>query len=121
MSLKKHPLLLTSIVCLAIHLLGQLIQCHVKSLRQSFTAYFPVDMEIKEASWVRDPFLEDLSSLPSSLSAYEKERIIEIASDGHLQMEFKKVPLGDFWLRRKGEYPVIARKAALILAPFCTT
>jgi hypothetical protein len=55
------------------------------------------------------------------LSVKEKEELLDLKSDRTLEDEFKDVPLSQFWVTAKKEFPSIGEKAINILLPFATT
>lgn len=46
-------------------------------------------------AWIRNPF--EVSLPVPQLSFHEQEQLIELSSDGALQLQFKRKPLVDFW------------------------
>jgi len=50
-----------------------------------------------------------------------QEEFVELRNDGTLKIKFTEVPLDDFWIAVKEEYPRISDKAITVLLPFCTT
>jgi hypothetical protein len=94
------------------------IKEHCENLIADFKQYFPENL-ISEF-WIRDPFsIEDI--LPESLTAKEKDELIELSCDGSLQQMFKKMDLTEFWLARRKQYPLISDKAVKFLLVFSTT
>jgi hypothetical protein len=60
------------------------------------------------------------------LIAKTKEDLLDIAADGMLKMEFNSQKINVFWMKRKEEYPKLAREALKLSAirhilPMCTT
>jgi hypothetical protein len=94
------------------------IKEHCENLIADFKEYFPENLTSE--FWIRDPFsIEDI--LPESLTANEKDELIDLSCDGSLQQMFKKMDLTEFWLVRQKEYPLISDKAVKFLLVFSTT
>ncbi|GBP39123.1 Protein FAM200B [Eumeta japonica] len=50
-----------------------------------------------------------------------KEGLLDLAADGMLKMEFYSQSVDVFWIKRKYEYPELAREALKLLVPFATS
>lgn len=70
-------------------------------------------------TWIRILFE---ASLPiRQLSFQEQEQLLELSSDGALQLQFKQKPLVDSWTKAMPTYPVLAKQAnvVVIIATIC--
>jgi hypothetical protein len=50
-----------------------------------------------------------------------KENRIDIAAEGILKMELNSQKIDVFWIKRKEEYPELAREGLNLLVPFATS
>ena len=50
-----------------------------------------------------------------------KENLIDLAANGMLKMEFNSQTIDTFWMKRREEYPELARKTLKLLVPFATS
>ncbi|CAG4945947.1 unnamed protein product [Parnassius apollo] len=50
-----------------------------------------------------------------------KECLLDLAADGILKTEFYSQSVDVFWMKRKHEYPDLAREALKLLVPFATS
>lgn len=94
---------------------------HLRGLHMQLGRYFPeLDMDFE---WIRNPFGDKtyLERVTSKLSAREVDSLVDIASDGALQMAFKQKSLTDFWIHIQPEHPELVESALKILMPFSTT
>jgi zinc finger BED domain-containing protein 5/7/8/9 len=94
------------------------IKEHLLGLKTSLKEHFPPINSNK--AWIRNPFtvnVESETELPDS----DIESIIELSCDTALKDIFDRIPLMDFWLSCRQEYPVLTEKAIKFLMPFVTT
>ncbi|XP_011159854.1 zinc finger BED domain-containing protein 5-like [Solenopsis invicta] len=94
------------------------IKEHLLGLKTSLKEYFPPINSNK--AWIRNPFtvkVESETELPDS----DIESIIKLSCDTALKDMFDRIPLMNFWLSYRQEYPVLAEKAIKFLIPFVTT
>jgi hypothetical protein len=91
-------------------------------LEEKLLSYFPEqDSEASDGQrLILNPFL-DMSVQLANLPAKLKENLIDIAADGMLKMEFHSQKIDVFWIKRKAEYPELAREALKVLVPFATS
>ena len=90
---------------------------HLNQLAEQLRKRFP-PMDTSRA-WIRNPF--DVSLPVPQLSFQEQDQLIELSSDGALQLQFKRNPLVDFWTESLTSYTVLAKQALRVLMPFATT
>lgn len=90
---------------------------HLNQLAEQLRKHFP-PMDTSGA-WIRNPF--EVSLPVPQLSFHEQEQLIELSSDGALQLQFKRKPLVDFWTESLTSYAVLAKQALRVLMPFATT
>uniref|UniRef100_A0A1Y1KZY7 HAT C-terminal dimerisation domain-containing protein n=2 Tax=Photinus pyralis TaxID=7054 RepID=A0A1Y1KZY7_PHOPY len=101
------------------------IPCMTQSLhnlREKLSTYFP-DLHSEADNghrWVLNPFLDKSIEL-ADLNTNLKENLIDLAADGMLKMEFLSQSVDVFWMKRKQEYPELAREALKLLIPFATS
>lgn len=70
--------------------------------------------------WILNPFLDksiDLADVPTKM----KECLLDLAADGMLKIEFYSQSVDVFWIKRKHEYPELAKEALKLLVPFATS
>ena len=58
---------------------------------------------------------------PVHLSISEQESLIEIATSGSVKIEFNQKPLPDFWIGRRSEFLVLAKRTVKTLMLFANT
>ena len=90
---------------------------HLNQLAEQLRKRFP-PMDTSRA-WIRNPF--DVSLPVPQLSFQEQDQLIELSSNGALQLQFKRNPLVDFWTESLTSYTVLAKQALRVLMPFATT
>jgi len=98
--------------------LANLICEHIQSLLDQFNFYFG-DLNVKNFSWVSNPFLTDIDSL--NLLTSEINQFIELTSDTTLKMLYPRVSLIKFWTQASHEYPELSQKALKTILPFATS
>lgn len=101
------------------------IACMIQSLHnleEKLLSYFPeLHTETDNGHrWILNPFL-DMSVQQADLSMKMKETLIDLSADGMLKMEFNSQEIDVFWMKRKEEYPELAREALKLLVPFATS
>lgn len=94
------------------------IVTHLTNLKDSFRKYFPKRGDGE--NWIADPFNEE-NVKTATLTVHEMEKLLELSSDSSLKFEFKKKPLGQFWVSIRDEYGPLTTKALLVLVPFTNT
>uniref|UniRef100_A0A673IJH3 HAT C-terminal dimerisation domain-containing protein n=1 Tax=Sinocyclocheilus rhinocerous TaxID=307959 RepID=A0A673IJH3_9TELE len=98
----------------------RIVRDHLTRLTQKFSDYFPNDRRVGNA-WIRDPFSVDPSDVDVVLPINLQTQLVELASDGSLQLAFRKTDLSSFWIQTRHEYPELADRATKFLLPFSTT
>lgn len=98
------------------HVKGLIIE-HLNQFAEQLRRYFP-PMDTSKL-WMCNPF-EVLLPVPQ-LSLQEQEQLIDLSSDGALQLQFKRKPLVDFWTEAMVAYPSLAKRALKVLISFATT
>ena len=99
-------------------LIVKVIVDHLNSLHTHFRKYFPTDIDSGKESWIREPFVRQLSDV-THLSLKAQEEFADLSSDKGLELLFSKQTLCDFWIRTRNEYPTQLALGKLL--PFCTT
>jgi hypothetical protein len=94
------------------------IKEHCENVIVDFKQYFPENLTSEFS--ISGPFsIEDIP--PESLTANERDELIELCCDGSLQQMSKKTDLIEFWLARRKEYPLISDKVVKFLLVFSTS
>lgn len=101
------------------------IPCMIQSLHnleKTLLSYFPeLNSDADNGHrWILNPFL-DMSVQLADLTTKMKENLIDVAADGMLKMEFNSQKIDVFWMKRKEEYPELAREALRLLVQFATS
>ena len=97
-----------------------LISQHLKKLAISFDQYFPENADPRKGKfWIVNPFAEDIDSC--NLNTVGKESLMELSCDTTLMSKHKDLPLSQFWISLKNEYPELSDKAIKLLLIFSTT
>ena len=97
--------------------ISPMIQSHLEHLQGYFKDYFP-DLENTHLNWVRNPFSPGVGS---SLDIKSQEELIEMTNSGDLKLNFEALPLSNYWLHVRKDYPTLADRALKCLLPFATT
>lgn len=93
----------------------------LQNLKKELYRYFPKEMqEDKGDCWVLNPFISNCIEL-ADLDNILKEKLCELAADSMLKMEYLSENSPTFWIKRKLEYPELAKKALRILTQFSTS
>ncbi|KOC62786.1 SCAN domain-containing protein 3, partial [Habropoda laboriosa] len=101
-------------------LILDLTQPHLSLLQEKLNHYF-FTINTEQYNWIRNSFLADAENSTEALSLQIREEFIELRNDGTLKLNFSEMPLADFWISVKKEYPQISVKVVPILLPFSTT
>lgn len=96
-----------------------LIVDHLATLEGNLNYYFP-SINTEQYDWIRNPFI-DISTEDVGLSLTEEEELAAISTDRGLKIKHKEVPIDQFWISVKEEYPSIANKALTVLLQFSTS
>jgi len=70
--------------------------------------------------WIRNPFSVDPSDVDVELPINLQTQLVELESDGSLQLAFCKTDLSSFWIQTRQEYPELTQCATKFLLPFST-
>ncbi len=92
---------------------------HLTKLTQKLSYYFPNDRRVGN-EWICDPFSVDLSNVDVVLINLQTQ-LVELASNGSLQLAFHKTDLSSFWIQTRHGYPELADHATKFLLPFSIT
>ncbi|GBP76405.1 SCAN domain-containing protein 3 [Eumeta japonica] len=98
-----------------------MVQC-LHNLQEKLLAYFP-DLHSKADNgrrWILNPFLNKSIDL-ADVTTKMKDYFLDLAADGMLKMEFYSQSVDVFWIKRKHEYPELARETLKLLVPFATS
>lgn len=88
------------------------------SLESRLSNYFP-NLEVKNYDWIRNPFLS--SKLHSTHEWKEEEELTDLKHDRNFSLLYQQEELNRFWIMTLKTYPLIAKKAIVILLQFSTT
>ncbi|KAK2725165.1 hypothetical protein QYM36_001570 [Artemia franciscana] len=86
--------------------------------------YFPNDIDTQQ--WICNPFSVEMEEI-DYLNLKAQEEFAELTSDTTLRLRFSQVPVHEFWIEIKSEYPLLSEMAILSemamnkLLPFCKT
>ncbi|KAL2766003.1 protein FAM200A [Daubentonia madagascariensis] len=101
------------------------ILLHLTSLSQTFNYYFPQEKFelLKKNMWMKDPFAfqNPESIIELNLEPEEENELLQLSSSFTLKNYYKTLNLSAFWIKIKGEFPLLSRKSILLLLPFTTT
>lgn len=94
-----------------------LIQSHMSHLQDYFKQYSP-DLINKHQDFVRNPFAPGVGT---HLHRAAQEQLIDLTNDCGMKTRFPCLPLSEFWMSVREDYPVLSEKAIQFLLPFATT
>ncbi|KAF6124235.1 family with sequence similarity 200 member A [Phyllostomus discolor] len=101
------------------------ILVHLTSLSQICNHYFPEKKFklLKEDIWMKDPFAFQTpeSIVALNLVPEEENELLQLSSSFTPRNYYKILSLSAFWMKLKGELPLLSRKGILLLLPFTTT
>uniref|UniRef100_A0A673H2J5 DUF4371 domain-containing protein n=1 Tax=Sinocyclocheilus rhinocerous TaxID=307959 RepID=A0A673H2J5_9TELE len=86
----------------------------LRTILEQFKKYFPKEMQPELYDWIRQPFSESRSRLPSNLV----DASLELSSDRTLKTLFSNSTLPDFWIAVADEYTELSSAAMDVLLPF---
>ncbi len=92
---------------------------HLTKLTQKLSYYFPNDRRVGN-EWICDPFSVDLSDVDVVLINLQTQ-LVELVSNGSLQLAFRKTDLSSFWIQTRHGYPELTDRATKFLLPFSIT
>ncbi|XP_063858051.1 protein FAM200A-like [Scylla paramamosain] len=61
------------------------------------------------------------TELTGGLTLTEEEQLVEMRNDRNLKLLHMQLPLNEFWVQMKAQYPQVAKKALVILIQFSTS
>uniref|UniRef100_A0A0P4VZP1 Uncharacterized protein n=1 Tax=Scylla olivacea TaxID=85551 RepID=A0A0P4VZP1_SCYOL len=99
-----------------------IISEHLEVLEKQLQYYFP-DICTENYDWIRNPFVAPVSTqsqLTGGLTLTEEEQLVEMRNDRNLKLLHMQLPLDEFWVQMKAQYPQVAKKALVILIQFST-
>lgn len=91
---------------------------HLEDLEHTFCEYFPIPDASRNS--IRNPFSVNLYEL-EGLTVAEKDKLIEISTDGALKLQFKEPPLPNFWAHLQVDFPELSKRTMIVLMPFAMT
>lgn len=94
--------------------LKEYITGHLPSLLDQFKKYFPKETQPELYDWIRKPFSESRTHLPTNL----EDALLELSSDQTLKTFFSNSTLPEFWIAVADEYTELSRVAIDVLPPF---
>lgn len=101
-------------------LILDLTRQHLSLLQEKFNHYlFTINTE--QYNWIENPFVADPGNSTEAFSLQIREEFIELRNDRTQKLNYSEIPLADFWISVKKEYPQISDKAIAVLLPFSTT
>ncbi|KAK2725889.1 hypothetical protein QYM36_000382 [Artemia franciscana] len=77
--------------------------------------YFPNDIDTQQ--WICNPFSIEMEEI-SFLNLKAQEEFAELTSDPTLRLRFSQVPVHEFWIEIKAEYPLLSEMTMNKLLPF---
>ncbi|XP_045462613.1 protein FAM200A-like [Harmonia axyridis] len=105
---------------LSAHIPCMILSLH--NLQEKLLTYFP-DLHSEADNgrrWISNPFLDKSIDL-GDVTTKMKECLLDLADDGMLKKEFYSQSVDVFWIKKKHEYPELAKKAHKLLVPFATS
>lgn len=96
----------------------KIIVNHLKDMEVHMHRYFPNDIDTQQ--WICNPFSIEMEEI-NFLNLKAQEEFAELTSDTTLRLRFSQVPVHEFWIEIKSEYPLLSEMAMNKLLPFCTT
>ncbi|XP_067126931.1 zinc finger MYM-type protein 6-like [Centruroides vittatus] len=99
---------------LDIKYINHIVWKHLQALSCAFNEYYPRIGYM----WIINPFVGQQTN---RLNDFELEKLIELSSDLELKALFESMPITQFWIKVKTEYPLLHEKAVRMLLPFSTT
>lgn len=96
----------------------KIIVNHLKDMEVYMHRYFPNDIDTQQ--WICNPFSIEMEEI-NFLNLKAQEEFAELTSDTTLRLRFSQVPVHEFWIEIKSEYPLLSEMAMNKLLPFCTT
>ncbi|XP_051965270.1 zinc finger BED domain-containing protein 5-like [Xyrauchen texanus] len=94
-----------------------IIQSHLSHLQGYFKQYFP-DLNNTHLDYVRNLFAPGIGT---HLDLAAQEQLIYLTNEGGIKTKFPCLPLSEFWMSVRKDYPVLSEKAIKCLLPFATT
>ena len=69
---------------------------HLEALQKFFKSYCFATEDLKNKSWIRNPFLAELESISDHDLA--KDELIDLKAMESIRMSFNSKTIGDFWI-----------------------
>ena len=96
----------------------ELIQTHLKTLRDEFCRYSPnIEEEILERKLIRNPFLTDVEDVPEFI----QEEFLDMKSNSSAKDDFNSLTLENFWVRYSPIYQNASGLALRVIGRFSST
>ena len=89
---------------------------HLEALQNSFKVYCLATKDLKNKSWIRNPFLESISD-----EDLAKDELIESKAMESIRMSFNSKSIADFWILLGQAYPLLVKQAVAAIVSFATT
>uniref|UniRef100_A0A3B3SPJ2 Uncharacterized protein n=1 Tax=Paramormyrops kingsleyae TaxID=1676925 RepID=A0A3B3SPJ2_9TELE len=96
---------------LSLRSLKELITGHLHSLLEQFKKYFPKETQPELYDWIRQPFSESITHLPTNL----EDALQELSSDRTLKTLFSNSTMPEFWIAVADEYTELSHAAMDVL------
>ncbi|KAM4871762.1 zinc finger MYM-type protein 6 isoform 2-T2 [Thomomys bottae] len=91
---------------------------HLQGLSQLFHDCYPPERDLRSGNlWIVNPFMNHQNN---NVNDVEEEQLTKLSSDLGLQSVFKSMPITQFWINAKTDYPELHEKAMKFLLPFST-
>ena len=96
----------------------ELIQTHLKTLRDEFCRYFPnIEEEILEWKLIRNPFLTDVEDVPDFI----QEEFLDMKINSSAKDDFNSLTLEYFWVKYSPIYQNVSGLASRVIVRFSST
>ena len=83
----------------------KIIVNHLKDMEVYMHRYFPNDIDTQQ--WICNPFSIEMEEI-NFLNLKAQEEFAELTSDTTLRLRFSQVPVHEFWIEIKSEYPLLS-------------
>ncbi|MDD9339764.1 MAG: hypothetical protein PV362_08955, partial [Providencia heimbachae] len=88
--------------------LTTIIVNHLKDMEVYMHRYFPNDIDTQQ--WICNPFSIEMEEI-NFLNLKAQEEFADSTSDITLRLRFSQVPVHEFWIEIKSEYPLLSEMA----------
>ena len=94
---------------------------HVEALQNSFKSYCLATEDLKNKSWIHNPFLAERESISDEDLA--KDELIELKAMESIRIFFnsKSIRIQNFWISLGQAYSLLVKQAMATIIPFATT